>query len=296
MDRFPPMPLDAWRPTKETIHRFAQIVGKVRLASTPYRNHWWNVPLYPNGRGITTGLMGTDGRLFEIAFDFVEHRLVVTTLDGRVSGFDLEGTSVAGFYTILMATLAELDRPVRIVPRPFDLADTTPFDRDVGHAAYDPDWAHRYWWVLSQMGMVLSEFAGLHTGKTSPVHHFWHTFDLATTFFSGREAPVADGADPVTREAYSHEVISSGFWFGDDNVPEPALYSYTAPEPPGLAERPLAPQGARWIENRGGHLAILPYEEARLAPDPVAAMLDFYVSAFEAGAGLTDWPVRLRQG
>lgn len=295
MDRFPPIPLEAWRPTKETIHRFTQIVGKVRLASMPYRNHWWNVPLYPDGRGITTGLMGRDGRLFEIAFDFVDHELVVTTLDGRSRGFDLEGLSVAGFYSELMDTLDEVDRAVSIVPRPFDLPDTTPFPEDEAHAAYDPEWAGRYWWVLSQVGMVLSEFAGRHVGKTSPVHHFWHTFDLALTFFSGREAPLPDDVDPVTREAYSHEVISFGFWFGDDNVPEPALYSYTAPEPPGLADRPLVPEGARWIESRGSHLAVLPYEVVRQVPDPAGAMLDFYASAFEAGAALTDWPVGLQR-
>jgi Family of unknown function (DUF5996) len=283
----PPIPLAEWADTKETIHRFAQIVGKIRLAASPRRNHWWNVPFHVTGRGITTRPMGRE-QIFTIDFDFVAHRLVVQSLDGRTVSLPLAGQSVASFYDATLGALAALDldaRPER--PVPFDLGDPTPFADDTAHATYDPAWATRYWQVLSRVNLLLEEFAGRFSGKTSPVHHFWHTFDLALTRFS--DAHVHQGAevDPVTREAYSREVISFGFWFGDADTPAPAFYSYTAPEPSGLAEQRLEPPAARWVDRSGSHLAVLAYDDARGRGD----VLDFFESAYQAGARLAGWDV-----
>src|SRR3954453_2114576 len=285
---FPPIPLAAWADTKETLHRYLQVVGKIRLDQSPIRNHWWNVPFHLTGRGITTRPMGSD-RIFAIDFDFVDHRLHVDSIGGDRVSFALPGLSVAAFYDRLLAALGSLGIAVSIRPVPFDLRDATPFAEDTGHAAYDPFWVTRYWVVLSVVAPVLEEFAGRSYAKTSPVHHFWHTFDLAVTRFSDRRVEQPETVDRVTREAYSHEVISAGFWFGDDQVPEPAFYSYTAPEPPGLADEPLRPAAARWIESRGAHLALLPYADVRTAADPRAVVLDFLESAYVAGARRAGW-------
>ncbi|MFF5027594.1 DUF5996 family protein [Streptomyces collinus] len=288
------MPLAEWRDTKETLHRFEQIVGKIRLAASARRNHWWNVPFHVTGRGITTRPMGQlDGNpIFTIDFDFVDHRLVVATLDGEERSFPLTGRSVASFHDAILAALGALGVRVDIaVPRPFDLPDTgRPFAQDTEHATYDPEAANRYWRVLSQVASVLEEFAAGYSGKTSPVHHFWHTFDIAHTRFSGRRIDHPQ-ADPVTREAYSREVISFGFWFGDDTFAEPAFYSYTAPEPAGLAGEPLSPASARWIARGDSHLAVLRYDAARAETDPRAAVLAFYESAYRAGARRAGWDI-----
>ncbi|MCX4634223.1 DUF5996 family protein [Streptomyces sp. P9-2B-2] len=293
MELFPPIPFAEWRDTKETLHRFAQVVGKVRLAASARRNHWWNVPFHLTGRGITTRPMGQlDGNpIFTIDFDFVGHQLVVATLDGREVSFPLVGRSVASFYAALMEALAALGVRVALaVPRPFDLPDAgRPFAEDTEHAAYDAGHAQRYWQVLSQVASVLEEFAADYSGKVSPVHHFWHTFDIAHTRFSDRHVDQPGQVDPVTREAYSGEVISFGFWFGDDSFGAPAFYSYTAPEPAGLADEPLRPAAAQWADRGGSHLAVLPYDEARTAADPRAAVLGFYESAYQAGARRAGW-------
>ncbi|MEU3513167.1 DUF5996 family protein [Streptomyces longwoodensis] len=223
MDLFPPAPLPEWRDTKETLHRFAQIVGKIRLAASVRRNHWWNVPFHVTGRGITTRPMGqVDGNpIFTVDVDFVDHRLAVMTLDGEERSFALPGQSVASFYDQTLAAPAALGVRVDIaIPRPFDLPDADrPFAEDTEHATYDPVAANRYWRVLSQVASVLEEFAAGFSGKASPVHHFRHTFDIAHSRFSERRVDQPGQADPVTREAYSSEVVSSGFWFGDDCVP-----------------------------------------------------------------------------
>lgn len=294
MDLFPPIPLDDWRPTKETLHRFCQVVGKIRLAASPRRNHWWNVPFHLTGRGITTRPMGqVDGNpVFTIDFDFVDHQLRVQTLDGAAA-FPLEGRSVASFHRGVLEALGGLGIAVDIaIPTPFDLPDAgRPFAEDTEHASYDPAWAGRYWRVLSQVNLVLEEFAARFSGKVSPAHHFWHTFDIAHTRFSDRKVDQPAGVDPVTREAYSREVISFGFWFGDDQFPEPAFYSYTAPEPAGLAGEPLSPPTAAWVPRNGSHLAVLRYDDARAERDPRAAVLDFYERAYQAGARLAGWDV-----
>ncbi|MCG6498380.1 DUF5996 family protein [Kitasatospora sp. A2-31] len=295
MELFPPMPLAEWQDTKETLHRFSQVVGKIRLAASVRRNHWWNVPFHLTGRGITTRPMGlVDGNpVFTIDFDFVDHRLVVATVDGREGSFPLLGQSVASFYRQTLETLDSLGVRVSIrVPRPYRLADTDrPFAEDVEHAGYDPAWATRHWQVLSQVGLVLEEFAARFSGKVSPVHLFWHSFDLAHTRFSDHALDQPPQTDPVTREAYSRELISFGFWFGDAELGEPAFYSYTTPAPERLAECPLTPASARWTELNGSPLAVLGYDAARSETDPRAAALAFYESAYRAGALRSGWDV-----
>jgi hypothetical protein len=295
METFPAMPLAPWQDTKDTLHRYAQVVGKIRLAASIRRNHWWNVPFHLTGQGITTRPMGqVDGNpIFTVDFDFVGHRLVVTTVEGRAASFSLPGRSVASFYEETMRALDAVGVRVDVTrSRPFDLPDSgRPFAEDTEHAAYDPVMVTRYWQVLSQVNLLLEAFAARFAGKVSPVHHFWHTFDLACTRFSGSVVDQPAGADPVTREAYSREVISSGFWFGDEAFPEPAFYSYTAPEPAGLATEPLLPPAARWVEQRESHLAVLRYDDARAEPDPWAAALSFYESAYQAGARRAGWDI-----
>ena len=291
---FPPIPLEAWADTKETLHRFLQIVGKVRLDQAPFRNHWWHVPFHLSGRGLTTRLMGRSGA-YAVDFDFIDHRLVVNTVSGRTSSFELPGLSVATFHDSFMDALGSVGVEARIWGVPFDLSDTTPFAEDDVHCAYDPFWVRRYWQVLSEVSLVLEEYAGHCNAKTSPVHHFWHTFDIAVTRFSDRLVDQPASADPVTREAYSHEVISAGFWFGDQSFAEPAFYGYTAPEPPGLVEEPLVPEAARWVPSRGAHLAVLTYDDMRATSDPRATALAFLDSAYRAGARRAGWDVqRLR--
>jgi Family of unknown function (DUF5996) len=287
----PELPLTAWEETKETLHRWVQIVGKMRMASSPPRNHWWHVPLYVDVRGVTTRRMhAPDGVTFQIDFDFVDHRLVVTTNRGAVESFALvDGLSVAAFDETLHATLRGLGIDVAISETPFRLATTTPFPADREHASYDRDAVERFWRILDWTDGVFEEFAGWYWGKTSPVHLFWHGLDLALTRFGGRRAPVRPDADAVTREAYSHEVVSFGFWTGDEHLREPMYYSYTAPEPAGLRERPLRPGGARWVEYGSGSLAILPSEAVRTADSPRTTLLAFLQSAYEAGAELAGW-------
>jgi hypothetical protein len=288
----PALPLAEWEPTNTTLHLWSQIVGKVRLASSWPRNHWWHVPLYLDVRGLTTRrLHANDGTTFEIAFDFVDHRLVVSTADGAVESFRLaDGLSVASFDAKLHETLGSLGVDVAIRETPFGVPVTTPFRADREHAAYDPDAVVRFWRILDWTDGVFEEFSGWFCGKTSPVHLFWHSFDLAVTRFSGRRAPpLPDDADDVSREAYSHEVVSFGFWAGDERIREPSYYAYTAPEPAGLRARQLRPDAARWVEQGAGSLALLPYDEVRTAADPRATLLAFLESAYEAGADAAGW-------
>jgi len=287
----PALPLEEWEAAKTTLHLWAQIVGKVRMASTAPRNHWWHVPLYVDVRGLTTRrLHGANGETFEIGFDFVDHRLVVRTSSGEVESFPLvDGLSVARFDEELHATLNRLGVDVQIRESPFGVPMTTPFRDDFEHASYDADAVARFWRILDWTDGVFEEFAGWYCGKTSPVHLFWHSFDLAVTRFDGRRSPPLPGADPVTQEAYSHEVVSFGFWAGDQDVREPTYYSYTAPEPANLREQPLRPAGARWLERGSGSIAVLPYEAVRTSANPRTTLLAFLESAYEAGATLAGW-------
>lgn len=282
----PELHLADWRPTKDTLHLYCQIVGKVRLTTTPPRNHWWNAPLYVHVRGLTTRRLHHEGTSFELAFDVLDEQLVVRTLDGRTRSFSL-GTSVAEFDASLHATLRELAVDVSIYEHPFGVPMTTPFPEDREHAAWDGDAVRRFHRVLDWTDAVFEEFSGTFNGKTSPVHLFWHSFDLAVTRFSGRSAPPLENADAVTQEAYSHECISFGFWPGDDNVPDATYYSYTAPEPDGLRDEALAV--GEWTSSGGGSLAVLPYETVRTSDDPKTTLLLFLQSAYDAGARAAGW-------
>jgi hypothetical protein len=290
MEPLPPLPLADWEPTKTTLHLWAQIVGKVRMASSPPKNHWWHVTLYPDVHGLTTRLMhAKDGTGFEIRFDFVGHRLVVETASDVESFALVDGLTVAAFDEHVHAILRGLGVDVPIVENPFGVPVTTPFPDDDEHASYDPEAVRRFWHTLDWSATVLDEFSGWFCGKQSPVQLFWHSFDLALTRFSGRQAPQLPDADAVTQEAYTHEVVSFGFWAGDRNVREPTYYSYTAPEPAGLRERPLAPPEAIWADQGAGSLARLPYEVVRSASDPRSTLLEFLESAYRAGAGAAGW-------
>ena len=282
----PELHVEDWRPTKDTLHLFAQIIGKIRLATTPQRNHWWNAALYVDVRGLTTRRLHHRGTTFEIMVDFVDDALVVATADRRTRAFQLEGLSVADFDARIHAVLEDLGVDVEIEEVPFGVPMTTPFPEDREHAAWDGDAVRRFGRILDWSDSVLEEFSAWFSGKTSPVQLFWHSFDLAVTRFSGRPAPT-HGNDPVSNEAYSHEVISFGFWAGDDNVGDAAYYSYTAPEPEGLREQPL-PVGA-WTQSGNGSLALLPYETVRTAADPRTTLLAFCEGAYEAGARLAGW-------
>jgi hypothetical protein len=286
---FPPLPLEEWEDTKETFHRYAQIVGKLRLEYSPFRNHWWHVPLYVTTRGLTTSPIPYQHMTFEISFDLLDNRLAVSTSEGGGFAFVMDDMPVAEFYQRLFDGLGALGIDASINTRPFDLDDEPALDENIYHCACDREYVRRYWRVLVQVDQIFKEFAGRFNGKSSSVQLYWHSFDLAVTRFSGRRAPEREGADRVTREAYSHEVISFGFWPGDQNVREPAFYSYTAPEPEGLTEQPLRPEAASWAPEGG--TAILMYEDVRKSDSPRDALLDFLESAYEAGAKTAGWDI-----
>ncbi len=291
-ESLPEMPLDAWRQTKNTLHLYCQIVGKIRLAMHPRINHWWHVPLYVSPRGLTTRTIPYSGGNFEIELDFCEHVLRIYTSGGAIEDFALfDGLTVADFYASLFSNLAKLGIEPKIKAIPYEASSTIPFPEDTENKSYDKIYVERFHQILVQVDEILQEFRGRFVGKSTPVHMFWHSFDLALTRFSGKPAPVRDGANRVEREAYSHEVISFGFWFGDDKtVPAPAFYSYTAPEPAGLADEPLTPEIAKWGESNGAHLALLMYNGVRGASDPRGTVLQFLESAYQAGAKRAGWP------
>lgn len=290
MSSFPEIPLEAWRPTKNTIHMYFQIVGKIRLAMHPRMNHWWHVPLYVTPRGISTRTIPYNDGNFEIEFDLIDHRILISTSGGGREDFSLfDGLTVADFYSSIFANLKKLGIDVSIKPLPYEAPSTTPFPDDTENRSYDKEYVGRFHKTMVAVDQVLNEFRGRFLGKSTPVHMFWHSFDLALTRFSGKRVAVRQGANRVEREAYSHEVISFGFWFGDDKVPAPAFYSYTAPEPEGLADEPLSPSEARWNESNGAHLALLMYEDVRSVADPNTAILGFLESAYQAGAKRAGW-------
>jgi len=296
---FPSLPLAEWEETKTTLHLYAQIVGKVRLGLYPRMNHWWHVPLYVSPRGLTTGAIPHKGRSLELEFDFIDHQLTIRSSDGDLKTVALGRNSVSGFYHDVVGNLRELDIHPRLIARPFDtdrVKSDIPFAQDTTHDAYDPEYVQRYWRILVGVDEIFRLFRGRFLGKCSPVHFFWHSFDLAVTRFSGRAVEVAEDADPVTREAYSHEVISAGFWPGDDNVPEPAFYTYAAPEPAKLNEEPLRPAEAWWQDANGSSMALYKYEDFRAAKDPTRSLLDFLQSSYDAGARLAKWPDGLDSG
>ena len=287
------MPLDAWRPTKNTLHLYLQIVGKIRLATHPRVNHWWHVPLYVSPRGLTTRTIPHAGGSFEIEFDLHDHELKIRMSDGRVEDFAIyDGLSVADFYASIFANLNKLGINAEIKAEPYEAPSTTPFADDHENKSYDKEYVERFHKILVATNEIFEEFRGRFCGKSTPVHLFWHSFDLALTRFSGRIAPNIDGANMVTREAYSHEVISFGFWFGDDkenSVAAPAFYSYTAPKPDGLENEPLHPEKAFWTPDGG--MALLMYDEIRTLENPREAVLEFLESTYRAGAKKAEWPL-----
>ena len=291
-EAWPDLPYAAWKETCATLHLWTQIVGKVRLALTPWLNHSWHVPLYVTARGLTTLLIHYGQRSFEIAFDFNEHVLDIMTSDGARRRIALEPQTVADFYGVVISALTELDIPVWISELPCEIPGAVPFSRDRAHAAYDAEYAQRFWRVLLQADRVLKQFRTGFIGKCSPVHFFWGSFDLAVTRFSGREAPPHPGgapglADVVMREAYSHEVSSAGFWPGGGGVDHAAFYSYAYPVPDGFKTLAVQPEAAFFSESLGEFL--LPYDAVRAAPDPDTALLAFLQSTYEAAAGAGGW-------
>ncbi len=290
VERWPALPFAAWKETYETLHMWTQIVGKVRLELSPLLNHWWQVPLYVTARGLTTSpisVPGEQGQIFEVQFDFIAHQLLIVTSQGTSRALPLVPCSVSTFYREFMASLRTLGIEVKINPLPSEIKHPIPCDQDEVHASYDPEAVRRFWRILVQTDRVLTEFRARFLGKSSPVHFFWGSFDLALTRFSGRRAPQREGVDRITREAYSHEVISFGFWPGDETFPEPAFYSYTFPEPPGLKEAVVRPASAFYYPIMGEFL--LRYEDVRGAEKPEQVLLEFLQSAYEAGAVLGQW-------
>ncbi len=284
---FPPLPLAEWQATRDTIHLWTQIVGKIRLVQTPLVNHWWNVPLYVSPRGLTTSAIPYNSGNFEIEFDFVNHQLIIRTSHAQTKTLHLKPQSVAKFYLELMKTLRELGIEIAIRAIPDELPNPIPFAEDTEHYSYDAEYINRFWRILVRVDGIFKEFRGRFIGKSSPVHFFWGSFDLAVTRFSGRLAPEREDADSITREAYSHEVISHGFWTGGAPLDAPAFYSYTAPEPEGLKQARILPADAFYSQDFNEF--ILKYDDVRQSDSPENALIDFLQSTYEASAELAKW-------
>src|ERR1700733_4470314 len=285
---WPELPLDAWQDTYATLHMWTQIVGKVRLALSPRVNHWWEVALYVNARGLTTSAIPYKNGIFEIQFDFIDHILKIQTSWGTSKALPLKPQSVADFYAAFMSAIHSLGIDVRIWTMPCEVPNPIRFEKDTQHASYDPEFSPRFWQILILCDNVFQEFRARFIGKDSPVHFFWGSFDLCVTRFSGRRAPEREGADPVTREAYSHEVISAGFWPGGGDIKGAAFYTYAAPEPAGFAEQKVQPAAAFYHPQMKEFL--LMYDDVRRAASPREALLSFLQSTYDAGANLAHWP------
>ena len=287
----PALPFDTWKDTLATLHMWTQVVGKVRLKLCPLVNHFWNVAFYLTARGLTSSAMpyqrGAIWGTFEVQFDFIDHQLLLESSNGRKVEIALKAESVAEFYKTFMAALAELGVIVKIWTTPCEIPDPIPFEQDQIHAAYDPEAVNKFWRILVWVDQVFKEFRAGFLGKVSPVHFFWGSFDLAVTRFSGRRAPERPGADSITREAYSHEVSSAGFWPGGGDIQGPAFYSYAAPEPSGFAEHKIRPQPAFYHPQLKEFL--LMYDDVRTAASPKTALMEFLQSTYEAAAELGSW-------
>ncbi len=284
---WPALPLQQWQDTYHNLHMWTQIVGKVRLALAPKVNHWWNVPLYVNARGLTTSPIPYSNDIFEIQFDFAEHKLLLERSNGARKVLALEPRTVADFYAEFMSALKSLGIEVEIYPKPVEVPDPVPFAEDRKCRAYDAGAVQRLWRILVSCDDVFKRFRARFLGKCSPVHFFWGSFDLAVTRFSGRRAPERPGADAITREAYSHEVISAGWWPGGSGIDGPAFYAYAAPEPEGFARQRVRPEAAFYHPELKEF--ILMYDHVRSAPSPEQTLLDFLQSTYDAGANLGHW-------
>ncbi|PYR60110.1 MAG: hypothetical protein DMF91_13040 [Acidobacteria bacterium] len=288
---WPLLPVAAWADTYATLHMWSQVVGKVRLALAPPVNHWWHVTLYVTARGLTTSPIPYRGGAFEMAFDFIDHRLTIETSEGTRKDIALVPRSVADFYQLVMTALRDLGIQVRIWPMPVEVPSPIRFDRDTQHGSYEAEAANRFWRVLLQADAVLKEFRSRFIGKCSPVHFFWGSFDLAVTRFNGRPTNAKADADPITREAYSHELTSVGFWPGTlaqgASAIDAAFYAYASPEPPGYKSARAGPAGAFYSPDL--NIFILRYDDVRGAASPREALLDFLQTTYEVGADLGKW-------
>jgi hypothetical protein len=287
VELWPALPWEEWKDTAATLHMWMQIVGKTRLALTPLENHWWNVPLYVTPRGLSTWSMPCHDDLFDIEFDFLDHHLHFRVSSGATKSIALRPQSVAEFYEEYLGVLRSLDIEAKINPMPVEIADPIPFGEDHQHASYDKEAVHRFWLILQRSDRLFKRFRAGFLGKSSPVHFFWGSFDLAVTRFSGRPAPPRPGADAITREAYSHEVISAGFWPGNGGFGIPAFYCYAAPEPVGLKQATIAPAQAFYSSDLNEFL--LKYDDVRNAKSPDEAVLEFLQTSYEAAANLGGW-------
>jgi len=287
---WPALPLNEWQDTYDTLHMWTQVVGHIRMVQSPPVNHYWHSTLYVTARGLTTSPTPYGNRTFEIDFDFIDHRLLVRYDDGVVDSIELKPQSVAVFYRSVFDALQSRGMQIKIHGKPDEVPDPIPFAEDDRHASYDREYASRFWRILVQSDRVFKQFRSSFIGKCSPVHFFWGSFDLAVTRFSGRAAPERPGADPITREAYSHEVISHGFWPGRESVSPPIFYSYTAPAPAGLENQPLRPAAALYSKELSEF--ILPYDAVRESNSPDDALISFMESTYEAGANLANWDRR----
>ena len=285
-NNWPVLILEEWQDTLATLHMWAQIVGKIRLRLTPLVNHWWNVPLYVSACGLTTSPMRYDDRIFEIEFDFIDHKLRIECSDGALTTLALRPQSVADFYKELMAALQGLGLDVRIWPMPVEIPNPIRFDQDQVHKSYDAEYANRFWRALVNIDDVFKKFRSRFMGKVSPVHFWWGSFDHAVTRFSGRPAPPREDADKINQEAYSHEVISHGFWLGGNGL-QPMFYAYAAPEPAGFSESKIKPAAAFYSQDMKEFF--LPYDAVRQSSSPEDALMDFLQSTYEAGANLGKW-------
>lgn len=281
---WPDLPLDAWTDTYATLHMWTQIVGKIRLTLAPPVNHWWHCALHLSPNGLTTTAVPYKDRLFEIEFDFIEHKLFIRTSDKITRSLPLASRSVADFYQELLSTLKSMGIEVAIFTKPQEVPNPIPFEKDTEHTSYDPEFANRFWRVLAHTAVVFEEFRGRFIGKCSPVNFYWGSFDLAVTRFSGRPAPKRPGADLITREAYSHECISAGFWPGA-GFTGPAYYSYTAPAPPTLEKAAAGPG----FYSEDLKEFVLSYDDVRNSASPRDTLFQFLQSTYEAGANLAQW-------
>ncbi len=286
-EAWPPLPLEQWKDSCATLHMWTQIVGKVRLALSPFQPHWWHVPLYVSARGLTTTAIPCGPRLFEMEFDFIDHNLEIRVSNGRRKSIPLIPRPVASFYRETMSALQALDIDVKIRAVPDEVENPIPFDRDTVHSAYDGEAVTRFWRILQTTDTLLKAFRSRFIGKVSPVHFFWGSFDLAFTIFSGRRAPPREGLDAINREAYSHEVISFGFWPGGGAADGPAFYSYAAPAPEGYEHWDISP--ARAFYSREFSEYLLMYDDVRSTSSPAGTLLEFFDSAYEAGVTLGRW-------
>jgi hypothetical protein len=285
--QWPALPWNEWEATGDTLHMWTQIVGKTRLALTPLQNHWWNVPLYVTARGLGTSAMVCGDDVLDVEFDFVTHVLHLRLGSGADKTMELKPQTVADFYREYLECLAALGVSVEIWPMPVEVANPIRFDQDTEHKSYDPEYAHRFWQVLVQTEKVFREWGTGFLGKVSPVHFFWGSFDLAVTRFSGRPAPPRPGADKIQREAYSHEVISAGFWPGNGGYGTASFYCYAAPVPAGLEEVKVRPEAAGWDKTLGEF--IFKYDDLLKEARPEKALLEFLESAYWVAADVAKW-------